>query len=430
MAIESCADMIALYKGKLVLVNRLKIPKGLALPGGRLEANESLEDCAVREFKEETGLDFTIKCQLGTYSDPNRDPRGQKVSTVFTGEALGKIKNEKGKTKVILLDLEDIKKNKKRFVFDHYQIITDFLNSKNSFLENNYPEAIKGKIVFSFSLLDKFYVNVISSNKLNFGNKEKLLLEAYIPGIKIISKVKNPNLIINYKKSTIPKLIIHSKNIEIHGNWGNSIHLDLYHLIYGISRKHYLENNLYSVHSACVGFNKNLNLIVGHTGCGKTTVLLELIKKKYKMVSGNKTIVSIDNNKMCAISGTRTITTLIKSTNLNNAIEYADRTAFQLSKDKYLQSGEIKSIFVININNYNHIEKLSKPSALYRIYPYFLDTVNADIIYESQVLDGTITIDLKNKLVVKLKKALTKTNVYLISGSIEYITNKIIELKK
>lgn len=236
-------------------------------------------------------------------------------------------------------------------------------------------------------------------------------------------------MIIKHKESNTQKLIVNPGNIEIYGDWKGKISLDLYHLIYGISRKHYLENNLYSVHSACAGINKNLKLIVGHTGCGKTTVLLELIKRKYKMVSGNKTIVSIDNDKMCAISGTKTITTLI-STNLNNAIKYADRTAFQLKKNQYLNSGEVKSIFVININNYNHIEKLSKPSALYRIYPYFLDTVNADIIYESQVLDGTIAIDLKNKLVVKLKKALTKINVYLISGSIEYITNKIIELKK
>jgi 8-oxo-dGTP diphosphatase len=426
MTIESCADMIALYKGKLVLVNRLKIPKGLALPGGRLEANESLEECAVREFKEETGLDFKIKNQLGTYSNPNRDSRGQKVSTVFVGEAFGKIKNEKDKTKVILLNLENLENNKNKFAFDHYQIIQDFLHSENIIpLQDNK----KYKPVFKFSLANNFTGILISNKKLNFGNKEKLLLEAYVPGIKFISNSKDFDIIIRHKESKTQKLIINSKIIDIQGNWAKEIPLDLCHLIYGISRKQYLENNLYSVHSACAGLNQNLKLIVGHTGCGKTTVLLELIKKKYNVISGNKTIVNIENNKMLAISGTKTITTL-KSTNLNNAINYSDRTAFQLKKNQYLNSGEIKSIFVININNFNHLEKLSKPSALYRIYSYFLDTVNADPIYGEQVLDGAIIIDLKNKLVVKLKKALTKIPVYLVSGSIEYITNKIIELKE
>ncbi|HOW29803.1 MAG TPA: NUDIX hydrolase [archaeon] len=426
MTIESCADVISLYNGKLVLVNRLKIPKGLAIPGGRLEVNESLEDCALREFREETGLNLKIHKQLGTYSNPSRDPRGQKVSTTFIGEAFGKIKNEKDKTKVILLKLEEIEKNKKFFVFDHYQIIQDFLKSEGIVL---LKEDKKAKTIFSFSINNNFFGKVVSDKKLNFGNKERLLLDAYVPGIKIISNIKNYDLIIKHKESNTQKLIVNPGNIEIYGDWKGKISLDLYHLIYGVSRKHYLENNLYSVHSACAGINKNLKLIVGHTGCGKTTVLLELIKKKYKMVSGNKTIVSIDNDKMCAISGTKTITTLI-STNLNNAIKYADRTAFQLKKNQYLNSGEVKSIFVININNYNHIEKLSKPSALYRIYPYFLDTVNADTIYGETLIDGTVTNKIKETLVKKLKKALTKINVYLISGSIEYITNKIIELKK
>lgn len=158
MTIESCADVISLYNGKLVLVNRLKIPKGLAIPGGRLEVNESLEDCALREFREETGLNLKIHKQLGTYSNPSRDPRGQKVSTTFIGEAFGKIKNEKDKTKVILLKLEEIEKNKKFFVFDHYQIIQDFLKSEGIVL---LKEDKKAKTAFYDSM--NFFNNSIAS---------------------------------------------------------------------------------------------------------------------------------------------------------------------------------------------------------------------------------------------------------------------------
>ena len=122
----ACADAIALYKGKLVLVERLKKPKGLALPGGHKERGESLEGCIVREFFEETGLALDITYQLHTYSDPKRDPRGEKIATVFYGEAHGRLRNEPGKTRVVLMNLKDIDANKDRFVFDHYQIIKDW----------------------------------------------------------------------------------------------------------------------------------------------------------------------------------------------------------------------------------------------------------------------------------------------------------------
>lgn len=36
-----------------------------------MEFGESLTDCALREVKEESGLDVTIKDIIGTYTDPN-----------------------------------------------------------------------------------------------------------------------------------------------------------------------------------------------------------------------------------------------------------------------------------------------------------------------------------------------------------------------
>ncbi|WP_372408262.1 NUDIX domain-containing protein [Streptomyces luteireticuli] len=41
-----------------------------ALPGGAMNLGESLADCAVRETREETGLDVEITGIVGTYSDP------------------------------------------------------------------------------------------------------------------------------------------------------------------------------------------------------------------------------------------------------------------------------------------------------------------------------------------------------------------------
>jgi len=78
-------DAIVLYDGKLVLVRRGNEPfKGrLALPGGFVEKEETVEQAVVRETKEETGLDTEIVRLIGVYSEPGRDPRGPTVSVCY-----------------------------------------------------------------------------------------------------------------------------------------------------------------------------------------------------------------------------------------------------------------------------------------------------------------------------------------------------------
>ena len=41
-----------------------------SLPGGGIEAGESITEAAIREVKEETGLDVRITGLVGVYSDP------------------------------------------------------------------------------------------------------------------------------------------------------------------------------------------------------------------------------------------------------------------------------------------------------------------------------------------------------------------------
>ena len=54
-----------------------------ALPGGFLDADETIEECCVREAREETSLDVEIVHLVGVYSKPGRDPRGRTVTAAF-----------------------------------------------------------------------------------------------------------------------------------------------------------------------------------------------------------------------------------------------------------------------------------------------------------------------------------------------------------
>ncbi len=54
-----------------------------ALPGGFVEISEGLEEAALRELNEETGLTHAYLEQLYTYGEPERDPRGRVISVAY-----------------------------------------------------------------------------------------------------------------------------------------------------------------------------------------------------------------------------------------------------------------------------------------------------------------------------------------------------------
>src|SRR6476646_2354931 len=54
-----------------------------ALPGGLLGPDETLEEAAERELREETGVTDTYMEQLATFSAVDRDPRGRVISCCY-----------------------------------------------------------------------------------------------------------------------------------------------------------------------------------------------------------------------------------------------------------------------------------------------------------------------------------------------------------
>jgi 8-oxo-dGTP diphosphatase len=111
----------------IVLVRRKNPPHGWALPGGFVDYGETVEEAAIREAQEETGLKIEIKRQFHSYSEPSRDPRGHMVSVVFLARAEGTPKGGDDASEARAFSPDQLPED---IVFDHPRIIRDYLAGK------------------------------------------------------------------------------------------------------------------------------------------------------------------------------------------------------------------------------------------------------------------------------------------------------------
>lgn len=131
------ADGLLIDKnGKIVLIQR----KGdtfynfWAIPGGVVEEDETIEEALIREMKEETGVDVEPKEILGIFSDPERDPRGRVISTVFICDYSGALRagSDAGRIRVCTVN-EALELD---LAFDHHFVIRcyqQWLNYKGTY---------------------------------------------------------------------------------------------------------------------------------------------------------------------------------------------------------------------------------------------------------------------------------------------------------
>lgn len=107
----------------IVLIKRKNEPLGWAIPGGFVDYGESLEEAAVREAEEETGLGVRLVRQFHTYSDPKRDPRFHAISTVYIAKAQGVPEARDDAQEVGIFNQNNLPEG---IVFDHLQILRDY----------------------------------------------------------------------------------------------------------------------------------------------------------------------------------------------------------------------------------------------------------------------------------------------------------------
>lgn len=167
---------------KLLLIMRNKPPyKGKwALPGGFLEGNETLEEAAIRELQEETGISEVVLKQFHTFSAINRDPRGRVISTAFWAIVIPDIHHLNPSA-----DAEDAQwfpfKKLPPLAFDHQHIIQKaYINLKQHFITTPLAfDVLPPK--FTLTQLQNLY-EIIFNHYLDKRNFRKKILK--IPFIK------------------------------------------------------------------------------------------------------------------------------------------------------------------------------------------------------------------------------------------------------
>jgi len=75
--ILTTTGIIEIYEGEqfeeIVLIERGKVPFGKAIPGGKFEYGETVENAVRREMEEQVNLDLSDLRQFHVYSDPTGD---------------------------------------------------------------------------------------------------------------------------------------------------------------------------------------------------------------------------------------------------------------------------------------------------------------------------------------------------------------------
>lgn len=112
----------------IVLIERGKAPWGKALPGGKVEIGETVEEAIRREMLEEVNLELQDLRQFHVYSDPKRDFRDHSIEVTHIARAYKMPTAGDDAAKAFVVKLDDIPWD--NLAFDHAVILRDYLQHR------------------------------------------------------------------------------------------------------------------------------------------------------------------------------------------------------------------------------------------------------------------------------------------------------------
>lgn len=116
--------------GKILVQERVKYWKGVTFPGGHVEPGESFVDSAVREIKEETGLDIYNLKSCGVIHWCHKDSADRYIVFCYkTCDFSGTLLESTDEGRVFWAYPEDVKKMPQAENFDKYMpMFFDYAN--------------------------------------------------------------------------------------------------------------------------------------------------------------------------------------------------------------------------------------------------------------------------------------------------------------
>ena len=127
--------LIPFPSDKILLVKRRTMPfKGYwALPGGRVDPGETVEQTIVREVKEETGLDVTVVSKIGEYHEQgvqNGAEYDYYPACFLVKVVGGEIRRQESEIEEVkLFSLDAVPAV---LAFEHAQMIKDYITKRKS----------------------------------------------------------------------------------------------------------------------------------------------------------------------------------------------------------------------------------------------------------------------------------------------------------
>ena len=130
---RTATAIILRNKEEILLIKRSTPPfiGYWALPGGRAEPNETIEQTALREVKEETGLDVSIIRKIGEYHEEGT--QGGQEYDYFPACFLVKIEKgniQKQESEIADIKFFNLKDIPEVLAFKHGEMVKDYLKTR------------------------------------------------------------------------------------------------------------------------------------------------------------------------------------------------------------------------------------------------------------------------------------------------------------